>query len=101
MKSIITLILFFFLAACGSNPQKVVAVKVGDEYYKPDPAAAMALDSGRDEKLICEKRMVTGSHMKRKVCTTEAQKQKERRDAERSIDRNSELIVKKRTPPGG
>lgn len=98
MKHTLILIILFLLAACGSNPNKVMAVKVGDELYKPDPAAAMALDTGTKENIICERRIVTGSNRKQKVCTTETQKETERRDAERYMDRASEAHVKSITP---
>lgn len=88
MKKILILVIAMGLAACGSNPHKVAAVKVGDEYYKPDNSAAMAIDNNTNEKIVCEKRIVTGSHRKQKTCTTVARKKEERRAAEARMDRD-------------
>lgn len=88
MKKILILVIAMGLAACGSNPHKVAAVKVGDEYYKPDNSAAMALDNKTDEKLVCERRIVTGSHRKQKTCSTVAQKKEERRAAQERLERD-------------
>lgn len=87
MKKLFIIVMFFGLVACGSNPHKVVAVKVGDEYYKPDNSAAMAIDNKTNERIVCEKRIVTGSHRKQKTCSTVAQKKEERRVSEAKIDR--------------
>ncbi len=89
------LVLFVFLAACGSNPNKVMAVKVGDELYKPDQSAAMALDTGSKERIVCERRIVTGSHRKQKTCTTVAEKERERRAAQETITKNDTMISRK------
>ncbi len=86
-KTLLLIILFGLLVACGSNNHKVVAIKVGDEYYKPANSAAMALDNNTNEKLICEKRVITGSRKKQKACLTEAQKREERRSAEERMER--------------
>lgn len=97
MKSFLIILAMTLLAACGPRPHKVVAVKAGDDYYKPDRAAAMALDTGTSEKIICERRIKTGSHRKQRVCTTANQKARERRAAEETIDSgnlfNSRQIV--------
>ena len=85
MKTILLILFLALLAACGPRPHKVVVVKAGDDYYKPDRAAAMALDTGTDEKIVCERRIKTGSHRKQRVCTTVSQKQRERRAAEETI----------------
>ncbi|MCX7552337.1 hypothetical protein OS175_00475 [Marinicella sp. S1101] len=92
MKSILLIIVVVALAACGSNPNKVAAVKVGDELYKPDNSAAMALDNDTKEKIVCERRIVTGSHRKQKVCTTVGQKERDREAAQQTIESNATLI---------
>ena len=89
MKLTIVIILFCSLIACGSNSKdRVVAVKVGDEYYKPEPSAAMAIDTGSNEKIICKKRIVTGSHRKERTCVTQAQRERERKAAQENIANN-------------
>ncbi len=88
MKKLLLLVMTMGLVACGSSPHKVAAVKVGDEYYKPDNSAAMAIDNNTDEKIVCEKRIVTGSHRKQKSCTTVARKKEERRAAQARMDRD-------------
>ena len=95
MKKTIMLILIFGLTACGSNPNKVVAVKVGDDLYKPDRSAAMALDTNSKEKIICEKRIRTGSHRKERTCSTAAEKARERKAAQETIDKNDTMITRK------
>ena len=87
MKIFTLIILFLGLVACGSNSKdRVVAVKVGDKLYKPDSSAAMAIDTGSKERIVCEKRIVTGSHRKERTCSTAAQKEKERRAAQETIE---------------
>jgi len=97
MKSIVVILFITLLVACGPRPHKVVAVKAGDDYYKPDRAAAMALDTGTDEKIVCERRIKTGSHRKQRVCTTVSQKERDRKAAKETIDSgnlfNSRQIV--------
>ena len=90
MKLLLTVVMFAFLAACGSQNTKdrVVAVKVGDEYYKPEASAAMSIDTGSKEKLVCKKRIVTGSHRKEKTCVTQAQMDRERKAAQENISNN-------------
>lgn len=88
MKTTLTILSFIGLAACGSNPHRVAAVKVGDEYYKPEASAAMAIDTGSDEKIICKKRIVTGSHRKEKTCVTQKQMDRERRAAQENVTNN-------------
>lgn len=95
MKKITLIILFTVLGACGSNPHKVVAVKVGDDLYKPDRSAAMALDTGSKERIICEKRIRTGSHRKERTCSTAAEKARERKAAEDTITNNDTLITRR------
>jgi hypothetical protein len=86
MKPFTIIILFLALLACGANTKdRVVAVKVGDKLYKPDTSAAMAIDTGSNEKIVCEKRIVTGSHRKERSCSTVNQKAKERKAAEETI----------------
>ena len=91
MKLTLLIIIFLGLLACGSNPNRVAAVKVGDELYKPDASAAMAIDTGSNERIVCEKRIVTGSHRKQKSCSTLQQKQKERRAAQETVESNRVL----------
>lgn len=95
MKKLILLVLSMGLVACGSNPQKVAAVKVGDEYYKPDNSAAMAIDNKTGERIVCERRIVTGSNRKQKSCTTESQKKQERRAAQETINSNESLTTRR------
>ncbi|MCB1583805.1 MAG: hypothetical protein R3E90_13945 [Marinicella sp.] len=91
MKLFLLFIFTFMLAACGSNPNKVVAVKVGDEYYATDQAASQALASDSDEQVICERRTKTGSHRVQRVCTTESQREKDREDAKKVLDENRSI----------
>ncbi len=87
MKLFTLIILFLGLVACGSNTKdRVVAVKVGDKLYKPDRSAAMAIDTGNNERIVCERRIVTGSNRKERTCSTVARKEQERRAAQESID---------------
>lgn len=96
MKKTFLLIAVFSLAACASSKDRVVAVKVGDEYYKPEPEAAMAIDTGADKKVVCKRRIVTGSHRKQKTCKTQEQMDRERRDAQENITKN-QLLEQRRT----
>ena len=97
MKLFITLIIFASLIACSSNSKdRVVAVKIGDEYYKPEPSAAMALDTGSNEKIVCKKRIVTGSNRKERTCVTQAQMDRERRTAQENIG-NNQIMLERRT----
>ena len=96
MRPLITLIIFTSLMACGSNTKdRVVAVKVGDDYYKPEPSAAMALDTGFKEKIVCQKRIVTGSHRKQRTCVTQAQLDRERKAAQENIA-NNQIMLQRR-----
>ena len=96
MRPLITLIIFTSLMACGSNTKdRVVAVKVGDDYYKPEPSAAMALDTGSKEKIVCQKRIVTGSHRKQRTCVTQAQLDRERKAAQENIA-NNQIMLQRR-----
>ena len=97
MKLFITILVFSSLVACGSNSKdRVVAVKVGDEYYKPEASAAMALDTGSNEKIVCKKRIVTGSNRKERTCVTQAQMDRERRAAQENIG-NNQIMLERRT----
>ncbi len=91
MKKLIIIIFITSLSACGSIPHRVVAVKVGDDLYKPDRSAAMALDTGSKEKIVCEKRIRTGSHRKERTCSTVAEKARERKAAQETISNNDVL----------
>lgn len=95
MKKPLVLIIILGLAACGSNPNKVVAVKVGDDLYKPDRSASMALDTGSKERIVCEKRIRTGSHRKERTCSTVAEKERERRAAQETITKNDTMNTRK------
>jgi hypothetical protein len=95
VKKLIFISTTLFLTACGSNPNKVVAVKAGDDYYKPDKAAAMALDQDSNERIICKSRAVTGSHRKVKTCTTRAEMERDREDARKVMDENHSLNSRK------
>ena len=108
MKLFFTLIIFASLMACGSNSKdRVVAVKIGDDYYKPEPSAAMALDTGSKEKIICKKRVITGSHRKEKTCVTQSQLDRDRKAAQENITNNQIMLqrktleLKNRDNPGG
>ena len=95
MKYLLTILVMLFLSACGSNPHKVVAIKAGDDLYKPDRSAAMAIDTGSNEKIICEKRIRTGSHRKERTCTTASEKARERQAAQDTITNNDTMISRK------
>ncbi len=105
MKKIILISTCLGLAACGSSPDRVAAVKVGDEYYKPESSAAMAIDTGSKEKIVCQKRIVTGSHRKQKTCVTQAQMDRERKAAQENISNNQIMhertIIDSRSEGGG
>jgi hypothetical protein len=101
MKKLIVTMLFTFLVACGSSPKRVVAIKAGDELYKPDDAAAQALDTGSSERIVCQRRIVTGSHRKEKICTTERQMELDKQRSREMIDRNKTLIEKTRAAERG
>lgn len=94
MKLITYILILMTLVACGSNNTKenVVAVKVGNDLYKTDRSATIALNSDNNERIVCEKRIVSGTHRKVKVCTTAAEKQREREAAEDQIRRNINQI---------
>lgn len=102
MKLFTLIIILLTLVACGSNTKdRVVAVKVGDDLYKPDSSAAMAIDTGSNERIVCEKRIVTGSHRKERTCSTVAEKARLRRSAEEHIRKNTDVIVREAVPPQG
>jgi len=92
MKFLVLAIAFFTLTACSNkNPNDVVAVKAGDEYYQVDQSASRSLEGKTDDRVICKRRVVTGSNRKEKVCTTQAQIDRDRADADR-IMRESEKV---------
>lgn len=92
MKKIMIMLLpILFLVACSNNPNKVVAVKVGEEYYATDQAASQALNDDNEEQVICERRTKTGSHRVQRVCTTVSQKEKDREDARRIMEQNRSI----------
>ncbi len=96
MKTILLIIILFGVSACASNTKdRVVAVKVGDKLYKPDASAAMAIDTGSNERIVCEKRIVTGSHRKERTCSTVTQKAKERKAAQETIETGDLLNTRK------
>ncbi|WP_223789703.1 hypothetical protein [Marinicella meishanensis] len=101
MKKILILFAFVLLVACGSNPNKVAAIKVGDELYKPDNAAAMAIDTGNKDEIVCKRRIVTGSHRKQKACTTRTEMERERVAAQERITNNDTMNVRKDTASKG
>ena len=104
MRSIVLLYLILCLTACGSSPHKVAAVKIGDEYFKPEPSAAMAIDTGSNEILVCKKRVITGSHRKERTCVTQKQINDERKTAQESLMNNqimNERIIMDTKDPGG
>lgn len=96
MRLFFTLIIFSTLMACGSNTKdRVVAVKIGDDYYKPESSAAMALDTKSDERIVCKKRIVTGSHRKERTCVTQAQLDSERKAAQENMTNNQMLLQRR------
>ncbi len=94
-----TLIVFIILiSACSNSPQKVIGVKVGDEYYQPDQAASFELTkTGDGSQIVCEKHKKTGSNIKIRTCTTLAQKRLERKQAEDMRNNNSINNAKRMT----
>ncbi len=101
MKKTLPLSFTFLLVACGSNPNKVVAVKAGEDVYKTDMAAAHAIKTNNKDKVVCETRRKTGSHFKEKICTTVSQKEREREDAKRTMEQNRTLSAKRVTQGRG
>ncbi len=80
---LLLLIFFFVLTACNSSPNKVVGVKIGDEYYQTDQASSFKLTkTGDKHEVVCESHRKTGSHLKTKSCTTREEKRRERNQAE-------------------
>lgn len=97
MKKLSILFVFVLLVACGSNPNKVAAIKVGDELYKPDSAAAQSIDTGNKDEIVCTRRIVTGSHRREKVCTTRTEMERERIAAQERITNNDTMNTRKIT----
>lgn len=96
MKIVSITILVLVIAACSNkNPNDIVAVKAGDEYYQVDAAAAKSLEGKTEERVICKRRVVTGSNRKQKICTTQSQIDSDRRDAERVIRDNDKIRTRK------
>ena len=85
---IILLSLLLFIVGCTHNPNEVVAVEKGGPTYITDESATEALAEGNEENVICERRVITGSHRVTRVCTTKDQKQKDREEARRLLDRS-------------
>lgn len=87
--TIIIFLLAFFMSACSQKPTDVVAVKVGDDYYATDKAAAEALaKQNSDEQVICKKTSKTGSRMQTRVCSTRKQIELDRAEDQRRISDN-------------
>ncbi|KAA3650967.1 MAG: hypothetical protein DWP95_00865 [Proteobacteria bacterium] len=89
MKTLIIGLAVLLMTACSNKkPDDVVAVKVGDEYYQVDDSASRSLEGKTEDKVVCKRRIVTGSHRKEKICTTQAQLDRERAAAEKVMDEN-------------
>ena len=93
MKLTILLLSILALAACANKkqPDDVVAVKVGDEYYQVDQAAARSLEDKTEDRVMCTRRSVVGSNRKQNVCTTVTEMERERSEARRVIDKNNQI----------
>ena len=92
MKLIVIALFLFALNACSNkNPNDVVAVKAGDEYYQVDKSAAKSLEGKTEDRVICKRRVVTGSNRKQKICTTQSQIDRDRADAERTMRESEKL----------
>jgi len=93
MKFLMLTPLLFLLGACATNkdPNQVVAVKAGDEYYQVDNAAARSLEGKTEDRVVCTRRSVVGSNKKQKVCTTQAEIDRDR-EAARDVMRKNEQI---------
>ncbi|WP_345258848.1 hypothetical protein [Marinicella pacifica] len=88
IMNFISMAFFLFLvSACTHNPNDVVAVDKGGKRFYTDDHAAKALAQGDDESVVCERRVITGSHRVTRVCTTKQQKQKEREESRELHDR--------------
>jgi len=88
MKKLLMIAFVLFIAACTHNPNEVVAVEKGGDLYVTDEAAAEEVAEGNSENVICERRVITGSHRVTRVCTTKEQKQDDREEARRLLDRS-------------
>ena len=99
MKQIlIILIMSFLVSACTANQNKVVAVKVGDEYYAADASASAALSKeDNNEKIICRKVTKTGSRMSTRVCSTKQEIEENRAEDRRRISENIQHNQTQRT----
>jgi hypothetical protein len=51
----------------------------------PNTAAQSTGPAGPDDKLICHREKVVGSHMKQNVCEYESERQRQRENAQRML----------------
>lgn len=102
MKKLILISFIFIISACAShNPNEIVAIeKDGDRYYT-DESASQALAEGDESNVICERRIITGSHRVNRVCTTKKQKQRDRDDAREIMHKSDVMKSRKITGDGG
>ncbi|MFV0543209.1 MAG: hypothetical protein ACK5L8_05885 [Marinicella pacifica] len=77
------------MAACRHNPDEVVTADKGGQRFHTDEHAAEALAKGDDESVVCERRVITGSHRVMRVSTTKEQKRKEGKEMYDRIRSNS------------
>ena len=101
MKTITIGVIIFFLAACTHNPNEVVAVEKDGQRFYTDEHAAEALAQGDDESVICERRVITGSHRVTRVCTTKKQKEREREEGKAMHEIIRQNAINKRMTGGG
>ena len=87
----LTLLLVLFAIGCAHNPNQVVAVEKDGETYYTDEHASEALAQGNEQEVICERRVITGSHRVTRVCTTKEQKKRDRDEARVMIDGNTRI----------
>ena len=91
----------FLISACTANPNKVVAVKVGDEYFAADKSAAVALsDKNSKEEVVCRKVTKTGSRMSNRVCSTKKEIEANRAEDKRRVSENIQLNQTQRNAAG-
>lgn len=101
MKFTVLILLCLTMMAC-SQKSDVIGVKSGDDYYALDHAAKDAVVNNDEEsKLICRRTQVTGSHFKTKKCTTKAQLEKDRKNAQDLRDTNALENARNRVPIDG
>lgn len=91
----LTLLLVLFAIGCAHNPNQVVAVEKDGETYYTDEHASEALAQGNEQEVICERRVITGSHRVTRVCTTKKQKNRDRQEAREYMERNTSFENKK------